>query len=172
MTGKTRGYIAVGGVCAMAFLVDRIWLSNGGPSRADASLVAGLPGGGVTAPLASQLIPNIAFPPVVNDANDVPPRDFFARAEQDGTDGQSGVASIAAKNGRLSHDSFREAATLGGAIVTGDGGIAVVNGKKMSPGDSLFGCTLEKILGRSAQFRCSDGVAVLFIAPRSPKTGN
>ncbi len=166
---KKRAYIALVGFCATALIVDQFVLSDSGPASAVASPVTGLTTSAVATPVASQPIPHIAFPLVAKEASQEPPRDFFAPLNSEGMESEPGAAPRPVDDSRL---AFKAAAALGGVMMTRDGGVAVVNGKRMSPGDSLLGCKLEKVLGRSAHFRCSDGTAVLFIAPRSSEKSN
>jgi len=170
-SGKKRIYIALSAFCLLALFVDRIILTDGGsgPSRVEASPVAGVGASEVAQPLESQPIPNIAFPAIATDPAGNPPRDFFARPGNP-TPVESPVTAPGEE--RLARIAFEETAKLGGVLLTADGGVAVVNGTRMVRGDLLLGCKLKNILGRSAHFQCSDGEAVLFIAPRDSKTAN
>lgn len=173
-SSKKRIYIGSVAFCLLALFVDRIVLTDGGggPSRAEASPTVGATASTLPKLLESQPIPSVAFPTVPKDVEASPPRDFFARPLEQASVGPSGIAPAVPHGERLLRGEFEGTVKLGGVMLTTDGGVAVVNGIRMVRGDSLLGCQLEKVFGRSAHFRCLDGEAVLFIAPRSSKTAN
>lgn len=173
-SAKKRIYIGLVGFGLAALLLDRAVLSDGigGPSQAAAAGEAGRPAGESAEPPASRPVPRVAFPAVASMADERPPRDFFARPDAPTPLDGSGGSSKATDSDRVQRNEFEAAAKLEGVIVSADGGGAVVNGVRMVRGDSILGCTLELVLGRSAHFRCPDGEAVLFIAPRASKMSN
>ena len=148
--------------------MDRFALTDGiaGPASAEASeLLAGSVGQHPSEAM-SRPIPRVAFPAVGALEDGKLSRDFFSRADVAASSRSSESIEGSLRGDRLLRVSFEASATLGGVMVTEGAGVAVVNGARLVPGDSILVCTLQKVLGRSAHFQCSDGEAVLFIAPR------
>jgi|GEM_PF-4477567 len=173
MTGKKRkAYGVVVGLCATALLVDRFVLTDSvsGPANVEASQVRASSGNPVEGEADRRPVPRIAFPDVGGDLELRPPPDFFARV-----DARPSTAHSAEGGGDGNHllrAAFEKSVKLEGVMLTEGVSIAVVNGTRMRRGDSFKGCKLENIFGRSVRFQCSDGQAVLFIAPRGLHAGS
>lgn len=162
-TKRKKSYVllAIAGVLGLA--LDRLVVSDVETSpatvRASAVEVA-------AAVSVAPAMPELPFPKNLEPySKDEAIRDIFAipidlqpATPPDNTDArraaaehQDGASAI------LSVDQFRAEHHLDGLLNSDGLRLAIVNGRWLRVGQLISGCTLERIFGTSAHFRCNDG---------------
>ncbi len=193
-TGKKKAYIAVMSLGALALIVDRFFMGTVAPMPASASemddtLQTNDPDdANADAPrdarsstnalsknassAAAISIPELAFPRNLIAVDlDAPLRDLFARPKsaESGSDLSDAEqqASAAGESRDLGRAAFARKHRVDGVMSQEGLKIVIVNGQWMRIGESLDGCTLQRINRESAVFQCRDGEAELSPFPKS-----
>jgi hypothetical protein len=170
---KTRVYVAIIIVALAALFVDRFLL--GGKSLPATAVAKESAAHGVKSKSDATpdglSIPELPFPRNLPRAGDPAlMRDLFAfvGASQD----DRGAAGRAGRGAKSSADALSDAASFGSthhldAVLLGSGlEVAVINNVWVQKGQTLDGCTLERIEKTRAYLKCGEDQAVLDLATK------
>lgn len=176
-SGRKRWYILLMLLGVAALVADRLVLSDlvATPASVSASPLSAAP---VMPAMLS--MPELPFPKNLEPyAPTQVIRDLFmapadsrsgdaAAGEGKSSAGRGGAAGKA--DGELRAAQFIDTFQLEGLLEADGVRMVIVNGHWLQVGQRIRGCTLETVIGRSAKFRCSDGLATLKIGGDDPAT--
>lgn len=170
---KRNTYLITMAVCAVALLIDRLFLSDS-PSLASAEEEPGMRTDSASADAsnsaAALTVPELPFPPGLTPLPvEASARDPFAPPPEAHRSEQRHTGNHAASpSGEAGAESFAQFATshrLQGVMIAEPRPIAVVDGRWLTLGDVLGDCVLQSITPEQAVFHCADGEASLRLFP-------
>jgi len=166
---KHLAYLAAVVLGGVALVVDRTVLSEGssGPAKTFASDISKPIRGPI---VEATPIPELHFPrtlPAIDVQSNI--RDWFKPPastpdqQQDHSTDREGPAEKKEPGGPLTCEEFIAAHRLDAVVDCGGWQVAIVDGKWMRAGESLDGCTLTRVSGRTVELKCVDGGAVMIL---------
>ena len=173
---KNRIYAAILILGAVALAVDRFIMPEGVSTPAVAVAADQPPRTGEvkSAPKgpSPMQVPELPFPRGLEAFDGqgairdlfAPPTYSDADTAESATDKDGSKSGKDADRGRAQSANLVTQHDLDGVLIHERLRIAVVDGVWLRIGDSIDGCTLAAVAGRTAQFTCSDGEAVLEVA--------
>lgn len=171
MRGSKRVYLVLMLLSGIAFLIDRVLLSDepNVPVTVDAILTADTGSIVKSERVQAQMnfIPEFHFPRNLYASKSIELiRDPFAPPEQsqggqEATGNRKGQRGLWDLLGRASGKIFLERHRLDGVLRQGRVQIAIVDGVWTYRGDSIDGCEMLGVIGHQVAFRCDDGKVLL-----------
>ncbi len=177
MTGQKKHLVYMAAVVlgGAALVVDRTILSDGasGPAKASASGSSSTTGSSraVQAPIVEATpIPELHFPrslPAIDVQSNI--RDWFKppasklEKQQDQLSAQKELRDEKDPGGPLTCEEFIAAHRLDAVVGCAGWQVAIIDGRWVRAGESLDGCTFKQVSGRSVEFECVDGVAIMVL---------